>query len=158
MVYATSNHLIELPGMLNVGYASVSSARYREAEQECAWPTVVLRLRFNGIYLPCGLLSSRPRVVCRLLSRRDGVIEVRDADPAVKPPIPGLWAAKVLKRREDGSYLIEGNEWDEAQIRSWPQTWLCCASAEAVDAALEPMKEWLSKEYERARAQFQARK
>lgn len=149
---------IELPGMFNAGYASAGSRDYEAARNACAWKTVLVRLRFNGVYLPWELLNERPRVVCKLLSFRDGRVEVLAQSEVVKPPVRGLSAARVLKRREDGSYLIEGNEWDEARLRTWPQTLLCSKSVAEVNSALLPMRDWLHKEYERVRAQFQVRR
>ncbi len=51
--------------------------------------------------------------------------------------------------------LLRGVEWDEGELRRWPQTWLCCPDAAGIDPALQLMQSWLERRYAAAKAQIE---
>lgn len=112
------------------------------------------RLRYTGVFLPVHLV--RPRLRSGLVVSKEGEgqqwtvsLHLESGDPAML--LRALMNASVRKRREDGAYLLDGREWDEAFLRRWPQTWLCAPSRQVAESALETMREWLEARYELAR-------
>lgn len=144
---------LALPGWYSLPSCAPSSYMDRMGRQAAGWPAVVLRLRFNGVYLPHRLLTKRPRVAGKVLSiDRHGAPAHSDLiDEEGCELLHTLCEARVLKRRDDGSMLIGGEEWDEGYFQRWPQTWLCSESIEALESALLHMQDWLHRQYEAAR-------
>ena len=149
-----------LPGWYKMPACAPGSIADRKARQETGWPVVVLRLRFSGVFLPWNLLCERPRVQGKILTmaQYNAAPHAELVNEDGKVLSRSLLDVRVRSRRDDGSMILEGAEWDEGYFRLWPQTWLCCVTGDELERALIHMQEWLSKEYERARAQFQARR
>lgn len=64
----------------------------------------------------------------------------------------GMIRVEMLKARTDGSMLLQGQEWDDGDLRQWPQTWLCCPDRAGIDPALQLMQSWLNRQYAAAKA------
>lgn len=149
-----------LPGWYKMPACSPGSSMDKQGRQAAGMPVVVLRLRFSGVFLPWNILRDRPRKSGKLLTLAEygAPAHAELIDEKGEKLLRHLLDVRVHKRRDDGSLILEGAEWDEGYLRLWPQTWLCCASNETLERALIHMQSWLSKEYEKARAQFRARK
>lgn len=139
----------DLPGLVPPIAAAPGSAADLHAQVRAAWHGHVLRLRFCGVYLPVQLLRGRPVVPGLIVSRKfDGGQRTRLMDAACEHQLlPELFNPVVLKRRIDGSMLIQGLEWDEGHLQQWPQTWLAAQTPEEAVEIMQGMAGWLKSRY-----------
>lgn len=146
--------LPDLPGRYRSEGCAPGSERERQGQVEAGWRTTMLRLRFCGVYLSVPMLRSVHCVTGLLVTTRAYENDRVDiVDPGGTGPITrGLGQVEMLRMREDGSMLLRGLEWDEGDLRRWPQTWLCCPDRAGIDAALVPMASWLGQRYAAAKA------
>lgn len=138
-----------LPGILPPSSAAPGSDADLHARVRAGWKGHVLRLRFCGVYLPEQILRDRPVVPGLLISENEsGHWKASLYDQQGRHELlHGLQSATVRKRREDGSMLIEGAEWDEGYLQRWPQTWLAARTPQEAAQILQGMSGWLRARY-----------
>ena len=141
--------MLDLPGILPPSSAAPGSDADLHARVRAGWKGHVLRLRFSGVYLPEQILRTRAVVPGLLISVHEyGRWSASLYDHQGKHELQhGLVSAVLRKRREDGSMLIDGSEWDEGYLQRWPQTWLAARTAEEVAQILQGMSGWLRSRY-----------
>jgi len=111
----------------------------------------VLQLQFCGAYLCSTFLVGRAPTLGMVISSttpfngyQAGIY--KRAEPMKLMTYP-LEQVEVWKKREDGTMLLRGEQWDEGEFSRWPQTWICGRNPSAVAAALRGMSAWLDREY-----------
>lgn len=111
----------------------------------------VLQLQFCGTYLCSSLLRSRAPAFGVVLSTitpfngcQAGIYKRAELMKLMTYPLEQV---EVWKKREDGTMLLRGEQWDEGEFSRWPQTWICGRNPSAVAAALRGMSVWLDREY-----------
>lgn len=122
-----------------------------EARQRVGVDLYVLQLQFCGAYLCSPFLIGRAPILGMVISsttpfngNQAGIY--RRAEPMKLMTYP-LEQVEVWKKREDGTMLLRGEQWDEGEFSRWPQTWICGRNPSAVAAALRGMSAWLDREY-----------
>ncbi len=140
----------DLPGLYRSA-VSPGSPFDLEARQRVGVDLYVLQLQFCGVYLCCSMLAGRNPVTGMALSWHTPFngYEVglyRRSDP-MRLLIYPLEEAEVWKKREDGTMLLRGVQWDDAELQRWGQTWLCGRNPHAISNALGGMSAWLNREY-----------
>lgn len=153
-----STGLPDLPGRYKRDGCSPGSLREREGHLDAGWPVTMLRLRFCGVYMPVHTLRRVHRVTGLLLTTNecgDDRVHIIDPGGSGNELTRGMIRVEMLKARTDGSMLLQGVEWDEGELRQWPQTWLCCPDAAGIDPALQLMQSWLNRQYAAAKAQIE---
>lgn len=146
---------MEPPGMFRTTGAP-GSPRALSDEKAAAWPCRLVELRFCGVYLPVGLLLSRPLHTGWIISRDVGVdIRVCTFTTSLNPgdhqshvsALTVLLGEDRVRQNSDGTYLLHGTAWDSGHLSVWPQTWLCGPGSEVVTAAVNRMGAWLQARY-----------
>lgn len=143
---------MNFPGIIEKGSgAAPGSARDNELRRAVGHRACVVRLRYAGVFLPVKLIELRPMLEGLVVTTRlDGsgwLVRLHPLDGGINCLLRDLSNARVLRHRSDGSWLIEGEEWDEGYLKRWPQTWLCAPSLETAGALLDGMSCWLSARY-----------
>lgn len=89
----------------------------------------VLQLQFCGAYLCYTFLVCRAPTLGMVISSQTpfngyqaGVYKRNEPMKLMTYP---LEQAEVWKKREDGTMLLRGEQWDEGELHRWPQTWIC---------------------------------
>ncbi len=147
--------LPDLPGRYKRDGCSPGSLREREGHLVAGWPVTMLRLRFCGVYMPPHKLHKVDRVTGLLLTTNefgDDRVDIIDPGGSGNQLTRGMIRVEMLRARPDGSMLLQGQEWDEGDLRQWPQTWLCCPDRAGIGPALELMGSWLNRQYAAAKA------
>ncbi len=110
----------------------------------------MLRLRFNGVYLPEQILFHRPIVEGLAVSHQvhpNWMVDLYDTQQAQTELLPTLYAPVLRKQRTDGRMLVDGTEWNEGYLKRQPQTWLLGTSHAAVQRDLSATSTWLRSKY-----------
>ncbi|WP_159502682.1 hypothetical protein, partial [Microbacterium sp. 18062] len=131
---------VQLPGICRSSGAAPGSAADIAHRRAGGVPMFVGRLRYSGFFLPAHLV--RPHLLFGLVVSKEEegqrwTVSLHPEDGDTRRLLRALMHASVRKRREDGAYLLDGKEWDEAFLRQWPQTWLCAPSKQMAEHALE---------------------
>ena len=142
---------MNLPGMVIKGNgATPGSAQDNELRRVVGHRAFVIRLRYSGVFLPEKLIKGRPVQEGLLVSTcLDGrwTLRLHPLDGSSDCLLRDLSDANTLRQRPDGSWLIDGEEWDEGYLRRWSQTWLCAPSLQAGADLLCGMSSWLRARY-----------
>ena len=142
---------MEPPGLLRT-VGAPGSVRQNSDRKQAAWPCRLVELRFCGVYLPAGLILSRPLNTGWIVSKDIDVgTWVSAFHTSLNPeqdtsPINPL-TVRSVRQNADGSYLLQGTAWDAGHLQDWPQDWLCGPGAEVVTSAVRKMDGWLRQRY-----------
>ncbi len=139
-----------LPG-LYLGMATPGTELDLEGKRRVGCDAYVLRLRFNGVYLPAEILARRAKSTGMLLSTpmTDGSFQtwLVDRNEPMRLIIHGLERVEVWRQRQSGTLLLRGLEFDEGELQRWPQTWMCGTNLREMQEILGEMSPWLSAKY-----------
>ncbi|GAB2827435.1 hypothetical protein GCM10027276_32970 [Comamonas piscis] len=140
----------DLPGYYGSSVAPGSNGDL-EDRQRVGVDLYVLQIQFSGAYLCSSLLTVRAPTFGVVLStstpfngHQTGVYR---RDNHMRLMTYPLEQVEVWKKREDGTMLLRGVQWDEGEFNRWPQTWICGRNPSAIAAALSGMSAWLDREY-----------
>lgn len=140
----------DLPGIYRTT-ASCGTSADLEGRARVGVDLYVLPLQFCGVYLCSPLLAIRAPTFGVVISSQtpfngyqSGIYKRGDLMKLMTYP---LEQAEVWKKREDGTMLLRGEQWDEGELHRWQQTWICGRNPSAVTAALRGMSAWLDREY-----------
>ncbi|TDS73383.1 hypothetical protein [Comamonas sp. JUb58] len=140
----------DLPGYYG-SIAAPGSQADLDGRQRVGVDLYVLPLQFCGTYLCSPLLTVRAPIFGVVISSKtpfngyqSAIYKRSDLMKLVSYPLEQV---EVWKKREDGTMLLRGEQWDEGELNRWPQTWICGRNPSAVTAALRGMSAWLDREY-----------
>ena len=140
---------MDLPGITPSSASAPGSLADNASRKKHGMLACVVPLRFAGVFLPVQLLRRRPMRVALLVSSHfNGAwttsLYDRDGEHQL---LHGLWHARVVKRRDGGTMMLSGLEWDDGFLRQWPQSWLCAPSEKNADMVLGHLSPWLRQRY-----------
>lgn len=144
-----ATHTMNLPGITPSCGAAPGSLADKANRKEHGLLACVVPLRFAGVFLPVQLLRQRPLRVALLVSTQfNGTwttsLYDREGDRQL---MHELWHARVVKRRDSGTMVLAGSEWDEGFLQQWPQSWLCTPSEKSAEVLLGHLSPWLRQRY-----------
>lgn len=140
---------MNLPGITPSSGAAPGSLADKANRTKHGLLACVVPLRFAGVFLPVQLLRQRPLRMALLVSTQfDGAwttsLYDREGDRQL---MHGLRHARVVKRRDAGTMVLAGVEWDDGFLQQWPQSWLCAPSEKSADVLLGHLSPWLRQRY-----------
>ncbi len=140
---------MQLPGITPSSGAAPGSPADRANRRNHALSACVAPLRYAGVFLPAQLLQLRPVAAGLIVSTQfSGVWTTSLYDMEGHRELRhGLAHARVVKRRDAGTMVLAGVEWDEGFLRQWPQSWLCTRTVEDAHAVIGHMSPWLRERY-----------